>query len=161
MKNKYLISGTLMVFVIALDLLTKHLAHASIDPGTPIELLPFLQLVNVRNTGAAFGMFDSLGNGFFIAVSFIAIALVIWMFLRGDMHYIGLTLVVAGAIGSLYDRLPLGYVRDFLDVHIGPLHWPAFNVADSALTVGLVLMLVMLFFEQPTQKERTPSHSSD
>jgi signal peptidase II len=160
MKKKYIIAAVLLVFVAGLDIATKYLAHTSIDPGKPLQLLPFLQLVNVRNTGAAFGMLDKMGNGFFVAVSLVAIALVFWLFVRGDIHYLGLTLVTAGAIGNLYDRVTLGYVRDFIDVHVGNVHWPAFNVADSALTVGLLLMFIMPFFEKRKEKDEEDKEES-
>jgi len=154
MKKKYIITPPLLILVVVLDIVTKHLAHASIGPGAPLHVLSFLQLVNVRNMGAAFGMGDTLGNGFFISVSLVAIALMVWLFIRGDMPYIGLTLVTAGAIGNLYDRITLGYVRDFIDIHVGALHWPAFNVADSALTIGIALLFIMPFFEQREENRK-------
>jgi signal peptidase II len=133
----------LLIFppVVVLDQLSKYLAAGHIDPFAPVEVLPFLNLVNIRNVGAAFGLFTSMGNAFFIAVSLAAIALVAFLIVRERDGTAGLSLVLAGAAGNLIDRLALGYVRDFLDLHAGSHHWPAFNVADSALTVGIALLL--------------------
>jgi signal peptidase II len=156
MTKRNVIASVLLVFVVGLDIATKYLAHAAIAPGSPLQLLPFLDLVNVRNMGAAFGMFNTLGNGIFIGVSLVAIVLLFWLFVRGDMNFIALTLIMAGAIGNLYDRVTLGYVRDFIDVHAGSFHWPAFNVADSSLTIGIILLFIMPFFEKSEEgKEHT------
>jgi signal peptidase II len=128
--------------VILLDQATKYAAASAISPVEPMELLPFLNLVNVRNTGAAFGLFAGLGNLFFIAVSFAAVAFIGYLALAGTEGRFALSLIFGGAVGNLIDRLALGYVRDFVDVHVGTYHWPAFNVADSALTVGIILLLL-------------------
>lgn len=131
-----------LVPVVLLDQLTKYLADKMIDPVVPVRVLPFLELVNVRNRGAAFGMFDSLGNWFFIPVSIVAIALVLYLIIRGRESLTSLSLILGGAVGNLVDRVALGSVRDFLYFSVGWFHWPAFNVADSALTVGLCLLLL-------------------
>ncbi len=153
MKKRAIIGLAILVAVLALDLFTKYLAHAHLALGQQIELLPFFQLVHVRNMGAAFGMFGSMGNGFFIGVSLFAIVLLVWLFIRNEMNYIGLSLVMGGAIGNLADRVMLGYVRDFLDFYIGSYHWPAFNVADAALTVGIGIMLISPFFEKKSPEK--------
>jgi len=138
----------LLSLVVGLDQLTKYLAASLINPFEPIEVLPFFNLVNVRNVGAAFGLFASMGNAFFIAVSFAAIALIAFLITRGKDGLAGLTLILSGAVGNLIDRLALGHVRDFLDFHAGSYHWPAFNVADSALTVGIALLLAGPLFKR-------------
>jgi signal peptidase II len=154
MRKRLTVASVLTVIVAILDLLTKHQAHSAIEPGTPVRVLPFFQLVNVRNRGAAFGMFDTLGNTFFITVSVLAVIMVIYLIIRNEINFIGLSLVLGGAIGNLYDRLALGYVRDFLDVHAGNYHWPAFNIADSALTVGIaIVLLAPLFEKKPSPKD--------
>lgn len=141
----------LLSFVVGLDQLTKYLAASLIDPFEPIEVLPFFNLANVRNVGAAFGLFASMGNAFFIAASFAAIALIAFLIAREKDGLVGLTLILSGAAGNLIDRLALGHVRDFLDFHAGSYHWPAFNVADSALTVGIALLLA-----GPLLKKKAP-----
>lgn len=138
--------------VVALDQLTKYLADSLIDPSTPVRVLPFFELVNVRNTGAAFGMLNTLGNWFFIPVSFVAIALIAFLLVRGTRDFIALSLILSGAVGNLIDRVFLGSVRDFLYFSVGSFHWPAFNVADSALTTGLCLLLLSSLFEKRREK---------
>lgn len=138
----------LLVALLSADQLTKYLADSLIRPANPVEILPVLHLVNVRNTGAAFGLFKGLGNAFFIALSFAAIAFISVLLIRGKDGLIGLSLILAGAAGNLIDRLIYGYVRDFVDVAIGQYHWPAFNVADSALSIGIAILLVTALFKK-------------
>ena len=109
----------------------------------------FFNLVYVMNPGAAFGFLASASATFryifFIGVTFIAILLIIYYLLKSNPESIvtvlSLTLIFAGAVGNLIDRIRFGAVVDFLDVYIGTWHWPAFNVADSAITVGAILMI--------------------
>lgn len=124
---------------------TKRLAVSLIPRFDKVEILPWLNLVNVRNEGAAFGLFSGLGNWFFIAVSFVAIAALLYMIIRGDEgggHRLGFAIILGGAVGNLTDRLVLGYVVDFVDVHAAGFHWPAFNVADLCLSAGLFVIIV-------------------
>lgn len=126
---------------IGLDLLTKYMADTRVKPYEPVEILPFFNIVNVENTGAAFSMLSNMGNTFFITVAFLAIIFILYLLIRTEESPVPLALILGGAAGNLADRIYYGHVRDFLDFHIAGLHWPAFNVADSALTVGLCLLL--------------------
>ena len=126
---------------IALDLLTKYLADTMVEPYEPVEVLSFFNLVNVENTGAAFSMLSNMGNVFFITVALLAILFILYLLFKTDENPVPLALILGGAVGNLTDRLYYGHVRDFLDFYIAGWHWPAFNVADSALTVGLCLLL--------------------
>jgi len=132
-----------IVLLVFLDQITKHLSEAYIRVSEGIRLLGFLNLVNVRNTGAAFGLFKGFGNLFFIILSVIAIGVIIYLLWKGKDEFIGLLLVLSGAVGNLIDRVFLGYVRDFIDIHIGGLHWPAFNLADSYLTIGIAYIILV------------------
>jgi signal peptidase II len=135
---------------VLLDQITKYLTSNYIDPFDPVDLLPFLRLVNVKNVGAAFGLFTSMGNTFFIIITLLAITLIVFLTIREKEGFVGLTLILSGAVGNLIDRAFLGYVRDFIDFHAGGYHWPAFNVADSALTIGVaILLLGSLFHKKP------------
>jgi signal peptidase II len=87
-------------------------------------------------------MFKSVGSGFFIAASIAAILFVIFLLIKGKENYLGLSLILGGAIGNLIDRILYGRVVDFIDLSIGKYHWPAFNVADSALSVGVTIILL-------------------
>ncbi len=137
-KYVFLIS----LVIIVLDQITKHLVLKYMNPFESIEIFPFLHIVSVRNTGGAFGMFKSVGSTLFIAVSVMAIIFVIWLLIRTKEGYFGLSLILGGAIGNLIDRLRYGWVVDFIDFSIGKFHWPAFNVADSALTIGVIVVLL-------------------
>jgi signal peptidase II len=128
--------------VIILDQITKHLIAAYLSPLDSVEVFPFLHIVNVRNTGAAFGSFRNVGSSFFIVISVLAIIFVITLLAKRTYNYVGLSLVLGGAIGNLTDRMLYGKVVDFLDFSVGSFHWPAFNVADSALTVGIAVILL-------------------
>jgi signal peptidase II len=132
----------IVLSVIVLDQITKYLVATYLSPFDSIEIFPFLHIVNVRNTGAAFGSFRSVGSSFFIIISVIAIIFVISLLIRRTYNYIGLSLVLGGAIGNLIDRVLYGKVVDFIDFSVGSFHWPAFNVADSALTVGIAVILL-------------------
>lgn len=135
--------------VLALDILTKSVIRSYLAIYEAVVVTPFLSIVHVQNRGAAFGVFSSLGNGFFIAVALLASAAVFYYMLRVPEHRIIMALILGGALGNLLDRLRQGYVTDFVDFHIGDLHWPAFNVADSALTVSILLLLLLSFRGPP------------
>lgn len=137
------------VAVIILDQLTKFAATDYLTQHGEIHLAPFLNLVLVHNTGAAFGFLSSAGgwqNVFFIIVAVAACAFILWMSwrlsARDRLLAIALMLVLGGALGNLLDRLIYGYVIDFIDVYYDTWHWPAFNVADSAITIGAILLII-------------------
>lgn len=151
MKNlRYLLLSSLVVLV---DQITKYAVRISIDPFETIEVLPFLHLVSVRNKGAAFGLFSGLGNTAFIAISAVAIIVVSLLLVKSGEDRLGLSLILGGAIGNLIDRVAFGMVTDFIDFFVGGFHWPAFNVADAGLTIGLVLMLAHSVFPSGKRKK--------
>ncbi len=118
-----------------------------LDPPRTIVLAPFMNIVLVLNRGVSFGMFASAPDWVpwaLVAMSVvIAAALAIWLRLATDrLLAAGLGLVVGGALGNVIDRVRFGAVVDFLDLHWGGHHWPAFNVADAAITLGVVLLLL-------------------
>ena len=141
MKSKkiyFLISAAIII----IDQFTKQMIVNNIMPYEAIYVLPFFNIVNVANKGAAFGSMQFMGNPFFIVISLIAIAAVIYLLIKGIEDPLALSFILGGAIGNLIDRLRFGFVVDFLDVFIGRYHWPAFNVADSFLTIGIFLILL-------------------
>jgi len=133
-----------------------------------IELVPdFAHITYVRNPGAAFGILadNSLRLPFFLLVSLVAALGILWYLRReqgGSLRLqLGLGLIFSGAVGNLIDRIRFGEVIDFLDVHWYQHHWPAFNIADSAICVGVALMLLESWLEEkakagPAKKEQTP-----
>ncbi|MBC8412893.1 MAG: signal peptidase II [Nitrospira sp.] len=129
--------------VIGLDYITKQMIASKVHMYQSIEVLPFLNIVHIYNEGAAFGMLQQMGNNFFIVIASLAIIFMIYyaMRLQKGMEFYAMSLIMGGAVGNLIDRIRIGKVLDFIDVFIGSWHWPAFNVADSALTVGIIMFI--------------------
>ena len=144
----------LSVPLYALDQWTKHLVLRFVSPDQPRIIIPnFFHLVNVTNTGAAFGSFRN-NNTFFIAISSVAFFIVLLLLVRRRSHDVwrdvSLALLLAGILGNLTDRLLYGHVIDFLlfDLHVRFAHpWPAFNVADSCISIAVVLFVVHSFWQ--------------
>ena len=148
----YLIS----LAIVLLDQLTKLLVVRSMRLGQNIPIVPgFFDLTFVLNPGAAFSLFATLPewirNPFFILISVGAAVLIVAYrsrYLRENrLASVSLALILGGAIGNLIDRLRYGVVVDFLDAHIYQYHWPIFNVADSAISVGVTLLLIEMLLE--------------
>jgi signal peptidase II len=137
--------------VTALDLYTKHLIQQAFAFGDKLTVTSYFDLVRYHNEGAAFGFLNDAGGWqkwFFTAISAIAIIVITYLIKKHSeqkLFCLGLALVLGGAIGNLYDRITLGYVVDFLNFHINNYYWPAFNVADSAICVGVALLLIDSF----------------
>ena len=130
--------------VVILDFITKRMILKWVKPYESIDILPFINIVHVKNAGAAFGLFSSLGNSIFVIISIVAIIVIIAYLARinGRLEIFSISLILGGATGNLIDRLIIGKVIDFVDFFVGKWHWPAFNVADSALTVGIILFFI-------------------
>lgn len=148
MKQKLYPYFILALFLLLLDQITKTLIKLFVYPFEIITILPFFNIVYVENTGSAFGMFKSLGSLFFVIVSLLAIVFVTFLLIKERDNRVCYALVLGGAAGNLLDRLIYGYVIDFLDFYVGGFHWPVFNIADSALTVGIFLLLFKTFFSK-------------
>ena len=138
----------LSALVIVADQLTKWAALAYLAPGERIELTGFLNLVLVFNRGAAFS-FLATAEGWqtpLLAVIAVVAAVVVGFLIVRDpgkrLLCTGLALILGGALGNLIDRLRYGHVVDFVDLHAAGWHWPAFNVADSGITVGAVILIL-------------------
>ncbi len=133
--------------IVALDLYTKHLVQQAFDYGERLGVTSFFELVRFHNEGAAFSFLADAGGWqkwFFTAVSVVAIVVITYLMIKNlhnKLFCLGLALVLGGAIGNLYDRVTLGYVVDFLYFHVNDWYWPAFNVADSAICIGVALLL--------------------
>ena len=142
----------LSLLAVIVDQLSKLLVSHSMQLYQSINIMTFVNLTYVHNTGAAFSFLSEAGGWqrwFFAALAIIiSIVIAVWLS-RLKSHEtllaVSLSLVLGGAIGNLIDRLAYGYVIDFLDVYVPSWHWPAFNVADSAITLGVVLMLLESF----------------
>ena len=145
-KGRYLLVS---LVVLVLDQWTKWLVEVHLPRGLSQPVIDgFFNLVHVQNSGVAFGLFAEQGaaRAWILAVlglvALSAVAVYFWITPRGDLLLLtALSLVAGGAVGNLIDRIAAGGVTDFLDVYVGTYHWPAFNVADSAITVGIGLMI--------------------
>jgi signal peptidase II len=144
-----------IALVIAADQAAKLAVEASLPVGEGIDLLPILALLRVANTGIAFSIFAGSGAPL-IAVTVIVTALVVafWLTTRegGMLATLGFALIVGGALGNLIDRVRLGYVVDFLWLHLGSRTLFVFNVADAALTIGPALLLISYLWPGDTGK---------
>jgi len=142
----------LSLLALVLDQASKLLIDGSMQLYQSIPLLPSFNLTYVHNTGAAFSFLSTAGGWqrwlFAGLALFISIGITVWL-TRLQKHETvlaaALSLVLGGAVGNLIDRLAYGYVIDFLDVYYGTWHWPAFNIADAAITLGVMLMLAESF----------------
>lgn len=149
------------IVVIILDQITKIAATANLQMYQPIEIIPFFNLTLAHNTGAAFSFLADAGGWqrwfFAILATGVSIFLFFWIKkLKPEEKILAITLslILGGAVGNLIDRVRFGYVVDFLDVYVGDAHWPAFNIADSAIFIGAALLIIMSFIGE---KQKKPS----
>ncbi len=144
------------MFVLLLDQLTKFWAISNLNWHQSYPINAFLNFTLTYNRGAAFSFLNNNQKFthyfFIILVSAISIGMLIWLkrslARKRILEATGLTLILGGALGNLYDRLYYGYVIDFIDVHIGGYHWPVFNLADSAICIGAAIVLVIAYRER-------------
>ncbi len=151
----------LVAAIIVLDRWTKTLIDARFDVNQSISVIDgFFDITYVRNTGVAFGIFSSISSPMksilLSAFTSVAAAIVVVYSVRSPVRnrllQLALSLILSGALGNLYDRLTYGYVIDFLELYVGAYHWPTFNVADSAITIGVVLLgMEILKNESPSR----------
>lgn len=165
-RNRIL--GIVFTVLLVLDQITKQLIVNRFQLGESVSVFPdFFNITYIRNTGAAFGILadtpDAFRIPFFFAIPLIALGIIVYTFKKlppDDWRTSSaLTMILSGAIGNLIDRVRFGYVVDFLDFHWKyESHYPAFNVADSAICVGVGLMLIDIFATKPN-KDKNASHS--
>lgn len=140
------------LIIVLLDQWTKGWVNSALRLYQQIEVLPFFNITLAYNEGAAFSFLAGAGGWqrwFFSMVAIIASGVIIVWLLRGrdgPMVATALALILGGALGNLWDRIVLGHVVDFLDLHWAGWHFPAFNIADSAITVGAALIIIDLLF---------------
>ena len=142
----------LSLLVVILDQASKLAIAGSMQLYQSIQIMPYFNLTYVHNTGAAFSFLSEAGGWqrwFFAGLALVISGVIAVWLARLKQHEtllaVALSLVLGGAIGNLIDRLAYGYVIDFLDVYYQTWHWPAFNIADSAITLGVMLMLAESF----------------
>lgn len=137
------------VVIVVLDHWTKNLATESLTLYRPVEITSWLNMTLAHNYGAAFSFLSDAGGWqrwlFTVLASVVTLVLIVWLFrltVSEKLTAVGLGLIIGGAVGNLIDRIVNGYVVDFIDVFYRTWHWPAFNLADSAITGGVILLLI-------------------
>jgi signal peptidase II len=154
-KSTYL---ALIAALVVVDQITKNLVVRSVELYRSVAVIPgFFSITRIHNNGAIFGAFSGPSGGGVITVltaaSLIALGLVVYYFIKtpaSDRRVkAALSLILAGALGNLVDRIVRGFVVDFLDFHVGRWHWPFFNVADSCITVGALLLILFFVIRKP------------
>ena len=151
---------TVIIIVgLVVDQLSKQLASMHLAGGHEQVLIPgFLQLIYSENPGAAWSFLAGHDWGIYVlsAVSLLAALVFIYLLVRSETRWrsLSLALIISGTVGNLVDRVRLGYVVDFIDVHLGSYRYPTFNVADSLLVVGMILLFIDLLIIEPRQARR-------
>jgi signal peptidase II len=168
-STRYIILALVGLGTIILDQISKAHVMQTMRLHESIPIIPnFFSLTYIRNPGAAFGILASSSNGFrmlfFGFMSLFALGLLVTIFLRlrqddwlGQLFISG---ILGGAVGNLLDRLRFGEVIDFLDFYVDVYHWPAFNVADAAISVGVCFLVVHFAFEKKEPDPTLPQHQS-
>ena len=134
--------------IVLADQISKKFISETLKLGEAIEITSFFDIIYVHNTGAAFSFLANAGGWqrYFLVLVSSLVSIALPFYIKKNLHNpllaISLTLILGGAVGNLIDRIVLGYVIDFISIHIGNIfYWPAFNVADSAITIGAVLLI--------------------
>lgn len=138
----------LTLLVIVLDQITKYMASSLLSYYKPVAVMPLFNFTLLHNTGAAFSFLDDAGGWqrwfFTLIAAGVSVFLVLWLrrlTTQEKVQAISLALILGGALGNVIDRVRFGYVVDFLDFYYDKWHFPAFNIADSAITIGAVLII--------------------
>jgi signal peptidase II len=157
MKNKYIKLVLISSLIVIVDQLTKYFIVKHLLLGQTIEAIPgVFNITHVQNPGGAFGFLANLSPGMrtliFLFISSLAVGLIFYFYIKTPQSQAwlaaGFALIFGGAIGNLIDRVRFGVVIDFLDFYIHKYHWPAFNVADSAISAGILIFLYYLVFKK-------------
>lgn len=145
--------------IVAVDLCAKAWARYALVQDAPVEITPFFNLALSFNRGVAFGLMNGAGVAFVAGVTVvITFVFGVWWWREANpIARFGLAMILGGAIANLIDRVMRGAVTDFLDLHIAGLHWPTFNLADAALSVGVIVLLVASA-QKPSQPMEEDAH---
>jgi len=149
--NRHILWGSVTGGVVLSDQLTKYAVQRFLEPYSRIEIIPGVcNLTYIINTGGAFGLFGGLTNPWrillFVGISIIALVILLIFYMKyytqDTLTPLAIALIAGGAMGNFIDRIRYNGVIDFIDLHYGRYHWPAFNVADMGITIGVVIILV-------------------
>ena len=157
MRNKYIRLVVIGGIIVIIDQLTKFFIVKYVPLHDTVPVVSGLfNIIHIKNPGGAFGLLANLSPGMrtfiFLFISSLAVGLILYFYLKTPVSQTwlaaGFALIFGGAIGNLIDRIRFGVVTDFLDFYISTYHWPAFNVADSAITVGILIFIYHLLFQK-------------
>ena len=151
-RSKFLFSLSIFLFSILVDQLSKYFVENNLDIFIDgLVILEGVNLVYVQNKGISFGMLSNFNITFFLGLlSLLISCYIFFLIFKSDnrLEFAGLSLILGGALGNGVDRLKNGYVIDFIDVYYNNLHWPAFNFADSFITIGAILFFYCIFVKK-------------
>lgn len=142
-----------IVFAVVADQISKFFAALQLVEGVPVAVTSFFNWVKVWNTGVSFSMFNNYGQTGAVVLSVFALGVVVFLFMwmlkeTNRLKIAAIALIIGGAVGNVFDRIRFGAVLDFLDFHYQNLHWPAFNLADSFICIGVFVLIFMEFFSK-------------
>lgn len=150
--RKYRLVAILFLFTLLSDQLSKLFIVRNFCVGESIDILPFFNIVHVRNRGVTFGLLSgSLQPIVFVILSLIVVGFLIDYAWKKVSYRPFISLIVGGAIGNVIDRIVYGSVVDFLDFHLESYHWPAFNIADSAIVIGVFVLFFISYLEEKNE----------
>lgn len=160
-KRDILILLAIAAFVVLVDQITKYLVMALLEEGQSWVIVPWLapifRITHVTNTGVAFGLFPGVGRFFAVVPTVVVVTILIYSWYLPDQQWLmrlALGFPLGGAIGNLTDRLRQGFVVDFIDLNFWPLHeWPVFNLADSSIVAGVVLLALLMLWEERREQD--------
>ena len=154
----------LAVVVVVFDQLTKYIASTSLELFQPIAVMPMFNWTLMHNAGAAFSFLANEGGWqrwFFAVIAFVVSVVIVLWIKRLEQHVkweaIALALILGGAIGNVIDRIWLGYVVDFIQVYYQQWYWPAFNIADSAISIGVAIIIIESVREHLSERKESQS----
>jgi signal peptidase II len=160
LNSKYLKVGSIIGIVLVLDQITKYVIQTHVRLNDSITVVPgFFNITHVRNKGAAFGILSTLPefwrSAFFITVTLVAVAAIIALIIKTHERLLvyAFSLIAGGAIGNVIDRIRYGEVVDFIQWYVKSYYWPSFNVADSAISIGVVLLVFEMLFGTSIKSE--------
>ena len=151
-RSKFLYSFSIALLSILIDQLSKYFVENNLEIFiNGLVILEGVNLVYVQNNGISFGMLSNFNITFFLGLlSLIISCYIFFLIFKSDdqLEFTGLSLILGGALGNGFDRLKNGYVIDFIDIYYNNLHWPAFNFADSFITIGAILFFYCIFVKK-------------
>lgn len=159
MKYKYLQVGSIAGIVLALDQITKYVIQTHVRLHDSFTVVPgFFNITHVRNRGAAFGLLSNLPefwrSAFFITIALVAVAAILVLIVKTHerLPVYAFSLIGSGAIGNVIDRIRYGEVVDFIQWYVKSYYWPSFNIADSAISIGVAMLAFEMLFGKPREK---------